>query len=290
MNLLDKFNQVEVKSDTRISDTDRRYCEAYQQAYDKGRAALRELADLMGRSSAEQLDILKPVSDGEVYVTFLGECSKERDYMEQLRNTHHILIHRIVCYFENTYKVKLDVNSVENNLVPQQPEKSFRFKQEEWTAYTEAMNNAALDYKDILDQIFIQLGGVSFHERALNELKEKCHNAAWNTYYGNRCFEQKKAVISFSYGCSQRWNGSLCLTDCMKDILHAVMYLHFGDMTSSNMNFNALLGYDFNFQSLSFTSEVLDSVKCFKNGRVDVRFTSKAIAREFVETFLGTEV
>lgn len=290
MNLLDKFNQVEVKADTRISDADRRYCEAYQQAYDKGRAALRELADLMGRSSAEQLDILKPVSDGEVYVTFLGECSKERDYMEQLRNTHHILIHRIVCYFENTYKVKLDVNSVENNLVPQRPEDSYRFKKEEWTAYTEAMNNAALDYKDILDQIFIQLGGVSFHERALNELKEKCHKAAWNTYCGNRCFEQKKAVISFSYGCSQRWNGSLCLTDGMKDILHAVMYQHFGDMTSSNMNFNALLGYDFNFQSLSFTSEVLDSVKCFKNGRVDVRFTSEAIAREFVETFLGTEV
>lgn len=290
MNLLDKFNRVEIEADNRISDTDRRYCEAYQQAYDKGRVALKELAALMERVTAEQLDILKPLSNGEIYTTFLGECSRERDYMEQLRKTHHALIHMIVVYFEHTYRVRLDIDAVEKNLVPQQPKDSYRFNQEEWTAYTEAMNNAALDYKDILDQIFIQLGGVSFHERALNELKEKCHGAAWNTYHGNRWFEQKKAVISFSYGCHQRWNGSLCLNDGMKDILHAVMYLHFGDMTSSNKDFNALLGYDFNFQSLLFTSDVLDSVKCFKNGRVDIRFTSEAIAREFVETFLGTEV
>ena len=31
-------------------------------------------------------------------------------------------------------------------------------------------------------------------------------------------------------------------------------------------------------------------IKCFKNGRVDIRFTSEAYARQFAEEFLGTEV
>ena len=36
--------------------------------------------------------------------------------------------------------------------------------------------------------------------------------------------------------------------------------------------------------------EKLKSIKCFKNGRVDVRFTSEAFAREFAEMFLGNEL
>lgn len=37
MSLLDKFNSIEVKADTRISEHDREFCVAYHEAYVKGR-------------------------------------------------------------------------------------------------------------------------------------------------------------------------------------------------------------------------------------------------------------
>ena len=47
MSLLDKFNSIEVKADTRISERDREFCMAYHEAYVKGRAALKSLRQLV---------------------------------------------------------------------------------------------------------------------------------------------------------------------------------------------------------------------------------------------------
>ena len=43
MDLLKKFENVEVKADTRISQSDRIFCEAHQAAYDHARSSLAEL-------------------------------------------------------------------------------------------------------------------------------------------------------------------------------------------------------------------------------------------------------
>ena len=50
-----------------------------------------------------------------------------------------------------------------------------------------------------------------------------------------------------------------------------------------------LLGYDWTTSEteLPVNMDKLKSVKCFKNGRVDFRFTSEAYAREFAEEYLG---
>lgn len=55
---------------------------------------------------------------------------------------------------------------------------------------------------------------------------------------------------------------------------------------------NTLLGYNWTTYNteMQLGLEKLKSVKCFKNGRVDIRFTSEAFAREFAETFLGNEL
>ena len=43
MDLLTKFENVEMKADTRISESDRIFCEAHQAAYDSARTSLPEL-------------------------------------------------------------------------------------------------------------------------------------------------------------------------------------------------------------------------------------------------------
>ena len=43
MGLLDKLEQVEIKSDSRLPEDDLMFCETQQQAYDESRRAFREI-------------------------------------------------------------------------------------------------------------------------------------------------------------------------------------------------------------------------------------------------------
>ena len=44
MDLLEKFGQIEVKADNRISEYDRRFCQAHQTAYEKAREFIKKMA------------------------------------------------------------------------------------------------------------------------------------------------------------------------------------------------------------------------------------------------------
>lgn len=303
MSLLDKFNSIEVKADTRISERDREFCVAYHEAYVKGRAALKSLRQSVEEYLNEQQSIIsRVVPKDEMYDRsfFLGDSVHVHDITSRLRNAHHVLISALVSYFERTYKVSLEAGKIEEVLLPKEPDRYSSTSSAEYKEYYDAVENMELKYEDILDQIFIQLGGFSFQEKALNELKQKAHDAAWNRYYGSKCYEQKKAVISFShYACSfdswheEYYHGEheIQLTDGMKNVVRALGYFECGTADNIPWTLNTLLGYQWKTYNteMQLGLEKLKSIKCFKNGRVDVRFTSEAFAREFAETFLGNE-
>lgn len=304
MSLLDKFNSIEVKADTRISEHDREFCVAYHEAYVKGRTALKSLRQSVEEYLNEQQSIIsRVVPKDEMYDRsfFLGDSVHAHDITNNLRNSHRVLISALVSYFERTYKVSLEADKIEEVLLPKEPDRYSSYNSAEYKEYYGAVENTELKYEDILDQIFIQLGGFSFQEKALNELKQKAHDAAWNRYYGNKCYEQKKAVISFThYACSfDSWHEEyhhgeheIQLTDGMKNVIRALAYFECGDTSSIPWTLNTLLGYNWTTYNteMQLGLEKLKSVKCFKNGRVDIRFTSEAFAREFAETFLGNEL
>lgn len=304
MSLLDKFNSIEVKADTRISERDREFCMAYHEAYVKGRAALKSLRQLVEEYLNDQQSIIsRVVPKDEMYDRsfFLGDSVHVHDITSCLRNAHHVLISALVSYFERTYKVSLEASEIEEVLLPKEPDRYASYNSAEYKEYYEAVESTELKYEDILDQIFIQLDGFSFQEKALNELKQKAHDAAWNRYYGNKCYEQKKAVISFAhYACSfdswyeEYYHGEheIQLTDGMKNVIRALAYFECGTADNIPWTLNTLLGYQWRTYNteMQLGLEKLKSIKCFKNGRVDVRFTSEAFAREFAEMFLGNEL
>lgn len=304
MSLLDKFNSIEVKADTRISERDREFCMAYHEAYVKGRAALKSLRQLVEEYLNDQQSIIsRVVPKDEMYDRsfFLGDSVHVHDITSCLRNAHHVLISALVSYFERTYKVSLEASEIEEVLLPKEPDRYASYNSAEYKEYYEAVESTELKYEDILDQIFIQLGGFSFQEKALNELKQKAHDAAWNRYYGNKCYEQKKAVISFAhYACSfdswheEYYHGEheIQLTDGMKNVIRALAYFECGTADNIPWTLNTLLGYQWRTYNteMQLGLEKLKSIKCFKTGRVDVRFTSEAFAREFAEMFLGNEL
>ena len=296
MSLLEKFEQVEIKADSRISPTDLNYCKLHQKAYENARISLASLAEQITKIRNEQEEILSSVEDQYCRDVYLGgsDSVKANDVYKALDRTHVSFICRIVGYFENNYKVSIECDKVEENLLPKKPENGWRRNEDEWIEYNNKLRALTLHYEDILEQIFIQLEGFSFQEKALNELKQAAHKAVWNEYHGIKKFEQKKATISFtSYAChvdSYYSSPHINLSDSMKDVIKAVAYFEYGTQEYLGYGFSQLCGYSFDCTVYEFDMDKVKQIKCFKNGRVDIKFTSEAYARQFVEEYLGTEV
>ena len=80
------------------------------------------------------------------------------------------------------------------------------------------------------------------------------------------------------------------LHDSMKDVVRALAYFELGTQDYLGGGFSELCGYTFEGNSFECGWEKVKQIRCFKNGRVDVKFTSEAYARQFAEEYLGTEV
>lgn len=323
MGLLEKFDQVEIKADDRISDDDREFCASQQEAYEKAREILKQVAQIAGDGQAEQETLLKR-GGREVYTTYLGsnhDFGAEK-FLGKLDDTHREFVNKIVSYFARKYHVSLDETPIYDAFVqkkPEEPRHKYYYRNysdltdEEVddlrainSAYHEAVSkveeaNRALviRYEKILDYIFAQLGGGSFRDVAIKELKEACHAACWYDHNGQPKFEQKKAVIRYTgYGCGIDYihekykdkdeESEFHLTDDMKKVMAALSYFELGTQAVGMDSINHLCGYRVVGAKHPIPGKKVVGVQLYKTNRVDIRFSSEAYAREFVEQYMGT--
>lgn len=297
MSILTKFDAVEMNTDNRISDMDKQFCEKHQSAYDSARCSFQELKYFWNDITENQVNILADVSDKYAYSTYLrmerGDISAT-SIQNHIETLHSRFIHNIVGYFNKRYHVSADASGIEENLFPQsQQKKQHRYDEETQKQYDEAMQVLAIRYEAVIDQIFVQLGGRGFAEQAIFELKEKCHNAAWNTYRKSPDYELKNDTIRFNnYSCSYKeWfsRGSWELSNSMKEILYGAAHFETNSFSAYPDGFSDLLGYNRSDSDLiTFPScDKLCQLKMFKNGRVDIKFTSSFYTRQFISNYLG---
>ena len=154
------------------------------------------------------------------------------------------------------------------------------------------MREFTLKYVDVVEQIFVQLGGRTFEQRALDELKEKCHKFAWNIYHSKVEYEVKNDTIQFNgYACSYESWMSRCvwkINDGMRDVLRALAHFETQQLDYLPKDIAFLVGYDDKCSSsYDFDYEKLKKIRMFKNHRVDVKFSSKELAHQFAEKYLG---
>lgn len=78
--------------------------------------------------------------------------------------------------------------------------------------------------------------------------------------------------------------------DSMKNILCGLAHYETGVHNLFPLGFSDLIGYrDSESDLVEFTTcEKVKHLKMFKNGRVDLKFTSERYAEEFIEKYLGT--
>lgn len=293
MNALDKLDAVQIEADNQISEADRRFCKAHQSAYKEAKDMLSELKYIWEDALNRQHQLLEPYETSrytlDKYISVPN--FSVRDIEQRLENIHRVFINNLVDHFNSVYKVSLDSQEITDTLLPQKPKSDcFSPNTEAVDEYEKMMRSMTVEHKDVLDQIFIQLGGRTFLERALDEIKEACHKAAWCTYSGKAEYELKNDAVRFTYGCRfdtmfDKWE----VNDSMKEILRGLAYFEteaFGHYPTGIAN---LLDWSYKEDpTVSFSTYTkLQSLRMFKNGRVDVKFKSKDYASRFVSEFLG---
>ena len=293
MNALDKLEAVEISVDNRISETDRQFCEAHQTAYKEAKEMLSELKYIWEDTLNRQHQLLEPYETSKYtldkYISIPNFSVK--DIQQRLECIHRVFIENLVEHFNSVYNVSLDSKEIADILLPNKPERYYPSDSTEAAKqYQQQLKTLMVDYKDVLDRILIQLGGRTFHERALDELKEKCHKAAWNTYHGKAEYELKNDTIRFAYGCSFKdWVDKWEVNDSLKEILRGLSYFETGIFGAYPSGISRLLGWDrMEYPLVEFSGcTKLQSLRMFKNGRTDVKFRSRVYARQFVTQFLG---
>lgn len=294
--LFDRIAAVEIKNDSRISDADRRFCEAHQQAYYDAKDALDSVCKLWEGIVTRQKELLDSVETSEYALTKYVKIShiSVKDYIEKIEEVPSAFISSLVSYFNSTYKVTINEYDIKNVLLPKNPDdRSWDPEHKARIEYHQKLQSIKLTYQQVLDQIFIQLGGRTFLERAVDEMKSICHSAVWNTYRGTQEFEVK--------GDTLRLLGYACKCDdwCRRDkweiqpdgkaILIGVSHFETGVIGRHPQSIAFLLGYDdkeYSIVPLNGCTKVRQ-VHMYKNHRMDIKFASKDLAEQFVTEYLG---
>ena len=299
MNLLEKFSAVEVQADDRITQNDKNFCETQQKAYETAISSFQELSFFWSDMEAAQRELLGE-KNGYDYLSSRHGPSISQQLIEQhIKALHRDFILNLVRYFNSAYHVSVDSSEVAGAILPKDPQEHWRGyyheleKREELSkAYKEQMQSLTVRYQDVVDQIVLRLDGLTFAERAFQELYTKCHNAAWNPYDQKPKFQRKKDTICFSgYFCRFRdwpydgWE----IEDGMQEILRGAAHFETDSYGVLPMGFSGLLGYNNVKESvIEFPAcEKVRQMKLFKNNRVDLKFSTPEFAERFINKYLG---
>ena len=296
MDLFEKFSAVSVSAGSRISDLDRFFCEQHQAAYHAARSALLELRCIWEDVEKKQDELLqetKELLSGRNSYTVSRDLSiTDARLKELLMEQPCSFVQNLVHYFNRTYHTALSADAILQRMLPEKPE--YRRRDEEaWAAYEEAVLARKLTYTEVVEQLLAQMDGRQFEEQALFELRHECHKAAW-WRDGTPKFERKKDMICFTrsactYNDSYR-SDYWTLSSDMKSILRGLACFETGSVSVFPYRFSDLLGYGNILENqIAFsTCDKVKQLRLFKNGRVDLKFSSEQTAADFVDTYLGT--
>ena len=294
--LLSKFDAVSIGVDSRISGQDRQFCEQNQAAYEAAVLAYQEFSyfwsDMEKTQDEYQKGIDNKYSHNYLHSDQGPKISKSliRDHIHAL---HTDFICAIITYFRGQYKITIHDEQIVHALVPVEPKVYLGGDNREHDVYLQKMQDIRIRYQDIIDQIMLRLDGRGLTEQAFYELCQKCKEAAYlaNEKHEAR-FEQKKDLLRLKENfCTWRdWPYTdWVITDKAKDLIKGIAHFETGTFDAYPAGFDRMLGWQgIKTDVLEFPGCIkLKKVKLFKNGRIDVRFTSMAYAVEFVSTYLA---
>lgn len=286
MSFLSKFSKVEIKSDTRISESDKQFCEAHQTAYENAISQLYELKFLWDGMVESQANLLSPW-DGVYHTNYLTDGENlsisESKISKQIRHIHELLVLKIVNHFSSVYSISLSFSDIRDALLPEKPKDRWSsFYEEQMEKYEQEMDALQLHYDKIIEQIFIQTDGKGLWEQAEHQLKERCREGA--SSWGSPDYTIKKHTIQFS----RAVHGDRSLYNSTKDILRGLAHFETGKLGIIPRDFTCLFDYRLPWETFECDDcKKVKKIRAFLNGRLDIRFAEEAYAVQFAKEYLG---
>ena len=253
--ILSKFDDVKINNNSRISASDEEFCKnkegEYKQFIEFSNNYIQYLENNILKNS---------MFDSQ---SLINEMNKKRD------NKKCWFTNNIVDYFRTTYKITLTAEPIH---------KKYDIK---------------IDYNTIVSDIIEQLGGYNFIDKAEKEIKDACKAAFRQENI--KIKNNKITIDSFFYidYFSKRYNDyevSYNSDDNFHKLFKAFSHFIF---RANESYFNTLYHTitreknDNVFKTHLIANNGVKTLKLYKNGKIDIEFSSAEYARQFAKEYCG---
>ena len=268
MDLLSKLENVDIQIIDRFPPDDMEYCRHEEQQYQEVYGIYSEVAFIC-KDANSKLETYP----GDLYIQSVD------DNAEKVYKWNKRFISRICGYFRHKYAVSIDDPN--------------------WTARDEESRRNDRDRDDIvplqyiLDSVYEQMGGMSFEEKAFNELKADAKDAVVS-YSGKSKYAIKgtRLVIDdfyHSYKCHIFKRYQARVEAKHKAFYKVLSHFEYGSYEISH-KYDFLCGWELDerdgvYDKHEIYSSIVKSLKIFKNGKVEVEFKDYMTIVKFMDIY-----
>lgn len=329
MSVLDKFDNVEIKNDTRIAPDDLEFCKRNQELYLKVLENYKSVYKDLIKVKEKEFTLFSEIEPENTYSQSYGYMNRKYDchfvtinkeeFFEIIIGVHQIFITTIYDYFIRKYGVKLETKAPEDIIGLEKPGKAdidyygygrlsderieeIKRKNQDYErlldVYRDKVIAAKVDFNNIIDDIFIQLDGYSFVDKAKNEIVNTCKSACFNEYRKLSYATLKRCKIVMETGFYSHfdtiWKEYEASTnnDNFKAIMRALSFFDsdekekdtYNDWTISFIFYN-MKERDGIYGVRPARGNKVQSFKFYKNGKWEINFVSQEDAEKFFNEY-----
>jgi len=270
--ILKKADKVEVGIDDKLDKEDIDKCKVLEKE-------LKKFLDF-AKGYIKHLDNnYEPIKDIELLEYDYDLDKLKRNMQNKIKEKIERFMRKIINYFEEKYNITFQNK---NNFIE------------------ENRDNEDIEYQIIVEEIFNQLGGMSFKEKAKKELKEKWRNNTTNSYNKIQVKNNRISISDYmNYGhniiseeieINHRTKDDLNL---LTEILSLYEY-NSSDTTTEfiwfrNHLINASSPQEFIKKNM-INSEKIEGIRLYKNQKIVIYFQKPKYAREFGREYMKLDV
>lgn len=254
-NILNKFDNVQVENNKRISADDEEFCITTEKAYKK----FMKFAD----------DYIQYLNNNSLSNILYNSQTLINEMNEEKVNKKDWFVSKIVNHFKDKYKVTLEYKTLQSKY------------------------NIDVNYNTIVDEVIEQLGGYNFTDKAEKEIKDEFKN----TIRHDKISVKNKKISIERFFSIDSW-----------DIKYGDYKVHYNSDSDFHKLFKAMSYFLFKSKENYFyklydtitrekndavftTHEIanngIKSLKLYKNGRIDLEFTSNEYLNKFAKEYCG---
>lgn len=285
LNLENLFNNVKIENDKRLSPEDQQQMDVFKNVLEDLQTTGKKYIEFYEENKLYNYDSYKKdIKEIEISILTLKDNFIENVLLPEIKK----LINHVIYYFKNKYNVTLK----ENNHKTDYSTKHWSVSAKENFNY---FMNMSID--DILDDIFNQLGNVSFENKALEEAKKNIIDSC-KTWRDEKKVIVKNAKISikdFIYydSWALQWGDGYRNNDNEK-IVNLFKLITYYNKNELNNNYEFITTPLNDYQNkyvgmYEINDSILKSFKTFKNGKIELNFTNGLKALDFAKKYLGYE-